>query len=213
MYGVPVGGGDGSGKPTILPDPIKPDEPIVVEPMYGVRMPIGDDEVPPMIRRPIDKPIDLPKPIWTPEPEPVEQETAPPKPALTPEQKEDAQRMGKYTARYLAGYTTDTEQEAILRNINEVNNNNVTEFLSSYEAHRADEMVKAEPFFSQVLHEWGFDEKQDIMKRVALRLATNIAESGNAKDAETIKNILKKEEISEQDARILDEIYQRNLPE
>ena len=58
-----------------------------------------------------------------------------------------------------------------------------------------------------------FDEKQDIMKRVALRLATNIAESGNAKDAETIKNILKKEEISEQDARILDEIYQRNLPE
>ena len=213
VYGVPVGGGDGSGKPTILPDPIKPDEPIVVEPMYGVRMPIGDDEVPPMIRRPIDKPIDLPKPIWTPEPEPVEQETAPPKPALTPEQKEDAQRMGKYTARYLAGYTTDTEQEAILRNINEVNNNNVTEFLSSYEAHRADEMVKAEPFFSQVLHEWGFDEKQDIMKRVALRLATNIAESGNAKDAETIKNILKKEEISEQDARILDEIYQRNLPE
>ena len=213
VYGVPVGGGDGSGKPTILPDPIKPDEPIVVEPMYAVRMPIGDDEVPPMIRRPIDKPIDLPKPIWTPEPEPVEQETAPPKPALTPEQKEDAQRMGKYTARYLAGYTTDTEQEAILRNINEVNNNNVTEFLSSYEAHRADEMVKAEPFFSQVLHEWGFDEKQDIMKRVALRLATNIAESGNAKDAETIKNILKKEEISEQDARILDEIYQRNLPE
>ena len=213
VYGVPVGGGDGSGKPTILPDPIKPDEPIVVEPMYAVRIPIGDDEVPPMIRRPIDKPIDLPKPIWTPEPEPVEQETAPPKPALTPEQKEDAQRMGKYTARYLAGYTTDTEQEAILRNINEVNNNNVTEFLSSYEAHRADEMVKAEPFFSQVLHEWGFDEKQDIMKRVALRLATNIAESGNAKDAETIKNILKKEEISEQDARILDEIYQRNLPE
>ena len=194
MYAAPIK----TTKPTLtLPTSIDPSDitkPSMV-PMYAAPVKPGI----------IPSSADLPK---VPEP------TTPPKPKnkpLTPEQKKAAETMGKYTARYLAGYTTDTEQEAIVNNINKVNNSNVTEFLRSYEAHRNDEIVKADAFFTQVFTEYGFDEKQDIMKRVALRLAANLAEGGNTVDANTIKGILKHKEISAADARMLDKIYQDNI--
>ena len=213
MYAV-ITRPSGSSEPTLptLPTAIKPSDmtkPSMI-PMYaapinpsGIRKP-KKPRVPTLPTLPT-----LPSGEPTPPPAPVK----PKKPIapLTPEQKKAAETMGKYTARYLAGYTTDTEQEAIIRNINNVKNNNVKEFLKSYEAHRYDEMVKADAFFTQVHREWGFDEKQDIMKRVALRLAANLAEGGNTVDANTIKGILKHKEISAADARMLDKIYQDNI--
>ena len=200
--------------PTGEPSSIKMPDPSIVA-MYAVITRPSDNEIPkdrilPTLPTITPPSIKLPEPTTEPTPE---QETAPKTKELTPEQKSQAETLGKYTARYLAGYTTDTEQQAIIDNINKVDNDNVTEFLKSYEAHRGDETVRAESFFSQVLHEWSFDEKQDIMKKVALRLATNLAETGNAKDAERIKNILKKPEISEEDAQLLDKIYQHNIEE
>ena len=200
--------------PTGEPSSIKMPDPSIVA-MYAVITRPSDNEIPkdrilPTLPTITPPSIKLPEPTTEPTPE---QETSPKTKELTPEQKSQAETLGKYTARYLAGYTTDTEQQAIIDNINKVDNDNVTEFLKSYEAHRGDETVRAESFFSQVLHEWSFDEKQDIMKKVALRLATNLAETGNAKDAERIKNILKKPEISEEDAQLLDKIYQHNIEE
>ena len=213
MYAV-ITRPSGSSEPTLptLPTAIKPSDmtkPSMI-PMYaapinpsGIRKP-KKPRVPTLPTLPT-----LPSGEPTPPPAPVK----PKKPIapLTPEQKKAAETMGKYTARYLAGYTTDTEQEAIIRNINNVKNNNVKEFLKSYEAHRYDETITADAFFTQVHREYGFDEKQDIMKRVALRLAANLAEGGNTVDANTIKGILKHKEISAADARMLDKIYQDNI--
>ena len=213
MYAAPIKPSD-STEPTlpVLPTAIKPSdstEPSMI-PMYAA--PIN----PSGIRKPKKPRVPtLPTLPTLPsgEPTPPQAPVKPKKPIapLTPEQKKAAETMGKYTARYLAGYTTDTEQEAIIRNINNVKNNNVKEFLKSYEAHRYDETITADAFFTQVHREWGFDEKQDIMKRVALRLAANLAEGGNTVDANTIKGILKHKEISAADARMLDKIYQDNI--
>lgn len=211
MYAVITRPSDGSEPvlPTGLIKPSDSTEPSMI-PMYaapinpsGIRKP-KKPRVPTLPTLPT-----LPSGEPTPPQAPVKPKN--PIAPLTPEQKKAAESMGKFTARYLAGYTTDTEQEAIIRNINNVKNNNVKEFLKSYEAHRYDETITADAFFTQVHREWGFDEKQDIMKRVALRLAANLAESGKTVDANTIKAILKHNEISAADARMLDRIYQDNI--
>jgi len=225
LYAAPIKPDTSGGAVPLYAAPIKPDTSGGAVPLYAapIKPDTSDGGAVPLYAAPIRfspsiKPSDL-TPLIPKDPAGPEKPAEPAKPAppkkpvtpLTPEQKKAAQTMGKYVARYLAGYTTDQEQEAIINNVNKVTNSNVQEFLSSYEAHRNDEMVHAEPFFSQVLHEYSFDEKQDIMKRVALRLAGNLAETGNSKDAARIRAILKKNEISEKDAALLDKIYQHNL--
>lgn len=145
---------------------------------------------------------------------PTAPSVTPKKPAqteMTAAEKEAAKTSGKYVAHYLAGYTTDTEQKAIIDEVNRLNDRNVLEFLDSYQAHRKDEIVNADPFFTQVLRESGFDEKQSIMYKVALRLAAHLANIGANEDATVVKNILSKKEFTAQDAAALDGIYQRYI--
>lgn len=231
MYGVPVKPSGGTINPTFPTTPTSPtigDDPNL-RTVYAVIVKPSDGKLPTIAPSDTIKPGDIrtlyAAPIkpsgGTIKPSDIKLPTLPvdptiPKPpkekiGVTPEQKKEAETLGKYTARYLAGYTTDTEQQAIIDNVNRIKTGTVKDFLESYEAHRNDEAVKAEPFFSQVLHEWGFDEKQDVMKRVALRLAAHLAEAGNSVDAAKIRNILKKDQLTGDDTKLLDKIYQHYL--
>jgi len=190
-----------------------------IVPLYGIPTPSGSD-TPRII--PTNTPTGDAKLLYAfitpsdtiiaPKPTPPGKTPAPAKSKpLTDAEKKEIDTAGKFVARYLAGYTTDVEQEAIVNNINKINNRNVLEFLQSYTNHRKDEFVHAEPFFSQVLHEYGFSEKQDIMHKTALRLAARLANDGNTADAAAVKKILAHKEFSEKDAKALDAIYTKYM--
>jgi len=236
LYGIPTPSGSTptvpSGDARTLYAHITPSEPSgsdtpkitptgdgKIVPLYGIPTPSGSD-TPRII--PTNTPTGDAKLLYAfitpsdtiiaPKPTPPGKTPAPAKSKpLTDAEKKEIDTAGKFVARYLAGYTTDVEQEAIVNNINKINNRNVLEFLQSYTNHRKDEFVHAEPFFSQVLHEYGFSEKQDIMHKTALRLAARLANDGNTADAAAVKKILAHKEFSEKDAKALDAIYTKYM--
>lgn len=128
----------------------------------------------------------------------------------------DAYNAGKLVADKLIGYTTDDDQ-SIVRTIIEqnVNSQNVVSFLKGYQENNGIPFmglihllfggVKC-PFFNQLNTEYGFEEKTDLMRKVAGDLEAYLRNNGLTSEADDLKEILNHRRFSSDDIEDLDRI-------
>ena len=123
-----------------------------------------------------------------------------------------AKSGGETAYRCLHGLTLQKHQDTIASVISKLNPDNVHLFLEGYEGVNGRESSKnpsVDNFFTQMKTEWLFDNKDDLMKKVASNLKTKFERSGLEdfeKYGKEIGEILKHKELSKDDAVRLDEI-------
>lgn len=160
------------------------------------------EEPPHTDKPPADTMEPLPKPLPKPEPKPK------PDNKLTPEERNKARHYGSNVADYLVGYTDDSEKgltkEVITKN---VNSKNVMDFLSGYEKNRG----LGNHFFEQLNKEYGFEEKQNLMKNVAIKLSQYLKANGQPDLAREIDVALADNGFSMSETKKLDQIVQTML--
>lgn len=175
-------------------DSIKPKQPADKKDPVGIgkRIPDPKDKKPPVNNKP--------KP-------PVGKETKP-KP-LTAKESSEARHYGDNVSDYLVGYTDDSEKgltkEVITKN---VNHRNVLEFLAGYEQNKGG---MGDHFFTQLNSEYGFEEKQNLMKDVASKLSKFLKNNNQPKLAREIDVALQDHGLSAKEVKKLDEIVQTML--
>lgn len=140
--------------------------------------------------------------------EPVENPETPKEKGLTPQERSEARHYGSNVADYLVGYTDDSEQGLTKEIITQhVNSKNVLEFLAGYENNRG----LGNHFFKQLGSEYGFEEKQNLMKNVATKLSQYLKANGQPGLAREIDIALADNGFSKSDIERLDEIVQTVL--
>ena len=175
---------------------------------HGEGLKVGKKEdTPPVEPAPTEPaPVEEPEPEPTPEPEPE------PK-GISAEERNKAREFGADVSDYLVGYTDDSEQGLTKDIIKEdVTAENVADFLKGYE----DNKGLGDRFFEQLRSEWGFRDKQDLMRDVAEKLSENLRANGQDKWADEVDIVLQNQEFSKDDAKVLDDIvkyYLKTLPE
>ena len=131
-----------------------------------------------------------------------------PKKGLTPAERNKARHYGSNVSDYLVGYTDDSEKgltkEVITKH---VNNRNVMDFLAGYEKNRG----MGDHFFEQLHTEYGFEEKQNLMKNVAIKLSQYLKANGQPALAREIDVALADNGFSMSETKKLDQIVQTML--
>ncbi len=133
---------------------------------------------------------------------PEEEENVTPQPEpLTQEEIADAQESGSQIAGYLTNMWTTGGDQNHVKNIiqGRVNERNVLEVLRGYEE---DKRFSGDSFFEQLVSEWGFDEKKDLIINVAQKLKTFF-------EANNMNDLADKIEIK--DAKNIDRTYAKQL--
>lgn len=128
---------------------------------------------------------------------------------LSPEEMAKARALGHQVSELLTNdFTNRNEQITVSNIINEqVNSDNVLEFLKGYEKQRK----SGDHFFTQMLTEYSFKEKETLMRKVATDLMKKLENEGCTADAEEIAVILAKGSFTKQDAFELDKIVKLYL--
>ncbi|MGN0030704.1 MAG: hypothetical protein ACI37Q_01970 [Candidatus Gastranaerophilaceae bacterium] len=122
---------------------------------------------------------------------------------ITPEERNKARHYGSNVADYLVGYTDDSEKGLTKEVITQhVNHRNVLDFLSGYERNKG----LGDHFFKQLSSEYGFEEKQNLMKDVALKLSKFLKENNEARLAREVDVALQDNGFTTQEIKKLDEI-------
>lgn len=133
-------------------------------------------------------------------------EDKPKKGGLTLEQVKEARNNGKLVAELLGGYTNKLEQEKVKEIILEkVNPENILEFLKSYVQNKG---FTTNRLFEQLESEWGFEEAQNIMKKLAEDLKAYCEKHHDKYRASEIALILMENGFSREDAVRLDLLSQ-----
>lgn len=131
-----------------------------------------------------------------------------PQQGLTPEERSKARHYGSNVSDYLVGYTDDSEKGLTKEIIqSHVNNKNVMDFLAGYENNKG----LGDHFFTQLSTEYGFEEKQNLMKNVALKLSAYLKANGQAALAREVDVALQDNGLSRSEVKKLDEIVQTML--
>lgn len=134
--------------------------------------------------------------------EPVDDE----KGGLTLNQVKEARNNGKLVAEFLGGYTNKLEQEKVKEIILEkVNPENILEFLKSYVQNKS---FTTDKLFEQLESEWGFEEAQNLMKKLAGDLKAYCEKHHDKHRASEIALILMENGFSKEDAERLDQLSQ-----
>lgn len=127
---------------------------------------------------------------------------------LTPEERSKARHYGSNVSDYLVGWTDDSEKgltkEVITK---QVNNKNVMDFLAGYEANRG----LGDHFFVQLGSEYGFEEKQNLIKDVALKLSVYLKNNGQPHLAREVDVALQDNGVSKKELEKLDKIVRTVL--
>jgi hypothetical protein len=130
----------------------------------------------------------------------------PVKQGLTSQEKNAAQANGRAVADYLIGMTTDAEQ-GLTKNIiqNEVNERNIMEFIRGY----SENDDWGNKLFEQLESEWGFEEAQKLMKKLADDLSKFCRNNKQSGVADKIDVILDEYGFDRKDARVRQEGWRR----
>ena len=127
---------------------------------------------------------------------------------LTPKERNEARHYGSNVSDYLVGYTDDSEKgltkEVITKN---VNNRNVMDFLAGYEKNKG----MGDHFFTQLNSEYGFEEKQNLMKNVAGKLSVYLKNHGQSRLAREVDVALQDNGFTPSEIKKLDQIVQTML--
>lgn len=154
-----------------------------------------------------DKPTE---PVETTKPEPgnTDKPEAPKEEGLTPQECNEARHYGSNVADYLVGYTDNSEQGLTKEIITQhVNSKNVLGFLAGYENNRG----LGNHFFEQLGSEYGFEEKQNLLKNVAIKLSQYLKANGQPDLAREIDVALADNGFSQSELKKLDKIVQTVL--
>lgn len=123
---------------------------------------------------------------------------------LTLEQKKEARDDGKVVAEFLGGHTNRLEQEKVKEIIlDKVNSENIIEFLRGYMQNKS---FTTDRLFEQLESEWGFEEAQNLMKKLAGDLQAYCEKHNHKYSANEIKLILMEKGFSKEDAERLDDL-------
>ena len=132
---------------------------------------------------------------------------------ITYEEANNARILGDNVSDYLVGYTSDAEQGHVRRIIQEdVTVENVADFLAGYERHRG----LGNHFFKQLGSEYGFKDKQNLMRNVAEKLGEHLQFNGQIGWAREVGVILENQQFNSEHISILDTIvgeYLVTIPE
>ena len=170
------------------------------EPETNKTVPV-DDGMPPK-DVPNAKNSTMPTDTGIPNAEPVEAKSK--KGGLTLEQVKEARDDGKVVAEFLGGHTNRLEQEKVKEIILEkVNSENIIEFLRGYMQNKS---FTTDRLFEQLESEWGFEEAQNLMKKLAGDLQAYCEKHNHKYSANEIKLILMENGFSKEDAERLDDL-------
>lgn len=151
------------------------------------------------------EPSDIGKPT---EPGNTDKPEAPKEEGLTPQECNEARHYGSNVADYLVGYTDNSEQGLTKEIITQhVNSKNVLGFLAGYENNRG----LGNHFFEQLGSEYGFEEKQNLLKNVAIKLSQYLKANGQPDLAREIDVALADNGFSQSELKKLDKIVQTML--
>ena len=145
-----------------------------------------------------------------PEPEQEEEENVTPEPTpLTEEEIADAQESGSHIAGYLTNmWTTDGDQKHVKNIIQgRVNDRNVLEVIRGYEEGKR---FSGDSFFEQLVSEWSFDEKKDLIVDVAQKLKAFL-EANNMQELADKIEIKDTKDIDREYAKQLDVIVKQSF--
>lgn len=99
-----------------------------------------------------------------------------------------AEADGKTVSDYLVGYTTVSDQNSTTQIIkSRVNDKNVVSFLKGYENNKG---PLGSQFFTQLISEYGYDEKHELISHTAKQLIKYCNDNNKADLASKIKNAL-----------------------
>lgn len=128
---------------------------------------------------------------------------------LTEEEIADAQESGSQIAGYLTNmWTTDGDQKHVKNIIQgRVNDRNVLEVLRGYEEGKR---FTGDSFFEQLVSEWSFDEKKDLIVDVAQKLKAFL-EANNMKELADKIEIKEAKDINRDYAKQLDFVVKQSI--
>ena len=123
---------------------------------------------------------------------------------LTLEQVKEARDNGELVAEFLGGHTNRLEQEHVKEIILEkVNPENIIEFLRGYMQNKS---ITTDRLFEQLESEWGFEEAQNLMRKLAGDLRAYCEKHHDKYRASEIALILMENGFSREDAERLDDL-------
>lgn len=124
------------------------------------------------------------------------------------EEAQQARVNGRTVADLLVGYTTDADQACIAATIRkDVNERNVLEFLKGYSNNKG----MGDNFFKQLDSEYGFDDAQNLMHKVATYLQRYFKNNGNDELAQKVLIILQESVFRDDQIEELDEIVKQQV--
>ena len=162
---------------------------------------VPDVDAPPK-NAPNVKNTTMPTDTGIPNVNPVKNESE--KKGLTLEQVKEARNDGKLVAEFLGGHTNRLEQEHVKEIILEkVNPENIIEFLRGYMQNKS---ITTDRLFEQLESEWGFEEAQNLMRKLAGDLRAYCEKHHDRYRASEIALILMENGFSREDAERLDDL-------
>ena len=135
---------------------------------------------------------------------------------------DNAYFAGRLTKNNLVGYTTPEEYGEVLAAVRTIDKDSVKTFLAGYKSPNRKTFdcyglitlaarTSNDPFFKQVMREFGFAEKEKVARDIAGKLRDYLQAQGRTEEANKIQQILNCRKIDNEAVEALDDVVSRTI--